>query len=160
MNSFRELVGYFNEHYFNFDGATDWDVGFRCGAFFAIATILFLVVVILLLRLIFFRKHQIRQVELNGAKGKYVVASTAIADLLRARISEFSEVSLIKVKVYPARHKKCKIELFINYLPIEGAANLKSLIEDLQNQTLTALSEVFGITSVESVAIRVSRAKE
>lgn len=158
MNTIREMFRFFKP-YFSFEGATDWEVGFRCGAFFAIATILFLVVIFLLFRLVFFRKRQIRQVELNGAKGKYVVASTAISDLLGSKISDIAEVSLLKVKVFPARHKKCQIVLYINYLPIEGADNLKNLVTELQNETLTALADVFGITSVESVSVRIARAK-
>lgn len=158
MNKLRELLDYFM-HYFDFSGATEWEIGFRCGAFFAIATILFLVVLILLLRFIFFRKRQIRQIELNGAKGKYIVSSAAISDLLSARISEVSEISLLKIKIFPSRHKKCQVVLYINYLPMEGAGNVKDLVSELQTATIAALSEVFGITAVESVSVRVARAK-
>ena len=158
MKELKFLLDYFKQ-YFDFCGATDWEVGFRCGAFFAISTILFLVILMFLFRFIFFRKRQIRQIVLDGEKGKYVVSSAAIADLLAAKIAEFSEVSLLKMKVFPAPKKKCRIVMHLNYLPGESAQNLKDLITRLQAESLAVLGDVFGITDVESVSICVSRAK-
>lgn len=158
MNELKSLLEVFKQ-YFDFSGATDWEVGFRCGAFFSISTILFLVIFLFLMRIIFFRKRQIRQIVLDAEQGKYVVSSAAIADLLAAKIAEFSEVSLLKMKVFPARKKKCKIVMHLNYLPGKEAQNLKDLINRLQAESLAALGDVFGITDVESISICVSRAK-
>jgi hypothetical protein len=148
------------KQYFEFSGASEWEAGFRSGAFFAIATILFVTVLLFLLRVIIFRKHQLRQIELDGANGRYIVSSSAIADLLSRKIAEIPEVSLLKIKLFPARNKKCQIVLHINYLPGHGADNLKDLIAKLQEGSLAALAEVFGITNVDSVSICVVRARE
>ena len=159
MNRIQELLAPFKQ-YFDFAGSSEWEAGFRSGAFFAIATILFFVVLLFLLRFIIFRKHQLRQVELDSANGKYVVSSSAIADLLAKKIAEIPEVSLLKIKLYPARNKKCQIVMHINYLPGDNAENLKDLITKLQEGSLAVLSDVFGITNVENVSICVARAKE
>ena len=159
MNKIQELVEHFKQ-YFDFSGASEWEAGFRSGAFVAIATILFLAVLLLLLRVITFRKRQLRQIEMNGAIGKYVVSSAAIADLLSKKIAEIPEVSLLKIKIFPSRNKKCQIVMHINYLPGENAENLKELFVRLQEGSLAALSEVFGITNVDNVSVCVARAKE
>ena len=158
MSKIKEVFGLFRQ-YFEFSGADNWEIGFRCGAFFAISTILFLVVLIFLIRLLFFRRRQIRQMEMESEKGRYVISVAAIADLLAAKVSEFSEINLLKTKIFPARNKKCKIVMYINYIPVEDGENLQDLIASIQNESIDALAEVFGITAVESVTICVTRAK-
>lgn len=159
MSKIKEVFSLFHQ-YFEFSGASDWEVGFRCGAFFAISTILFLVVLMFLIRLLFFRKHQLRQMVMDGEKGQYIVSVAAIADLLATKVAEFSDVSLLKTKIFPARNKKCKIVMYINYIPKEGGGKLQNLISSIQNESINALAEVFGITAVETVSICVTRAKE
>ena len=158
MSKLKELLLLFKQ-YFEFSGSTDWEVGFRCGAFVAISTILFLVILILLVRLVFFRKLPIRQLELNGEKGKYVISAAAISDLLATKMEEYPEVTLLKTKIYPARNKKIQIFMHINYLPSSEAENLQNLVSKLQEDVVAVLSEVFGITTVDSVSICITRAK-
>ena len=159
MSKLKELLLLFKQ-YFEFSGSTDWEVGFRCGAFVAISTILFLVILILLVRLVFFRKLPIRQLELNGEKGKYVISAAAISDLLSSKMEEYPEVTLLKTKIYPARNKKIQIFMHINYLPSSEAENLQNLVSKLQEDVVAVLSEVFGITTVDSVSICITRAKQ
>ena len=159
MNTLKELLLLFKQ-YFEFAGSSDWEIGFRCGAFVSISTILFLAILLLLLRFVFFRKRPIRQLELNGEKGKYIISSSAIADLIAVKTAEYPEVTLLKTKIYPARNKKCQIIMTINYLPSVEAAKLQDLITSLQADVIAVLSDVFGITSVESVSICISRAKK
>ena len=159
MNRIQELLAPFKQ-YFDFAGSSEWEAGFRSGAFLAIATILFFVVLLFLLRFIIFRKHQLRQIELDSEKGTYIISSAAVADLLSRKVSEIPEVSLLKIKLFPVRNKKCQIVMHINYLPQEGADNLKDLVTKLQEGALAVLSEVFGITNVDSVSVCVVRAKE
>lgn len=159
MNHFKEFIDLFKK-YFEFTGVTEWEAGFRSGAFFAISILLFLIVLFFLLRVIIFRKHQLRQIELDSEKGKYIISSAAVADLLSRKVSEIPEVSLLKIKLFPVRNKKCQIVMHINYLPQEGADNLKDLVTKLQEGALAVLSEVFGITNVDSVSVCVVRAKE
>lgn len=146
-------------NFFEFAGATEWETGFRCGSFFAIATFLLVLFVLILLRLLLFRKHQVRQIVMEGPKGNYVVSASAITDLLNVKISEFKEVSLLKTRIYPVRGGKNQITLHLNYLPGEEAAKVPELISRLQAETLGTLSETFGIDSIDSVVICVSRAK-
>ena len=158
MSKLKELLLLFKQ-YFEFSGSSDWEIGFRCGAFVAISTILFLVILILLMRFVFFRRLPVRQMELNGTRGRYIVSSAAISDLLAAKVAEYPEVVLLKTKIYPVRNKKCQISLHINYLPAENAENLQNLVARLQEDVVTVLNEVFGIASVDSVSICISRAK-
>ena len=159
MSNLKELLLIFKQ-YFEFAGSSDWETGFRCGAFVSISTILFIAILLLLLRFVFFRKRPIRQLELNGEKGKYVISASAISDLLAGKTEEYPEVTLLKTKIYPAGNKKCQIVMSINYLPSADAAKLQDLITSLQSDVVAVLSDVFGITSVESVPICISRAKK
>ena len=158
MTKIKELLGCFRQ-YFAFGEAPDnWEVGFRCGAFTAISTILFIIVLFALLRLLFFRKRQLRQLEIDGEKGKYIIATAAVADLLASRMAVFQDITLLKTKVFPGRNKKCQIIMYVNYRPVEDAENLQSLISKLQDTALEALANVFGVTTVESVSVCVTRA--
>ena len=159
MNELKDLLFIFKQ-YFEFSGSSDWETGFRCGAFVAISTILFIAILLLLLRFSFFRKRPIRQLELDGEKGKYVISASAISDLLAVKTAEYPEVTLLKTKILPARNKKCKIVMNINYIPSAEAAKLQDLVTSLQGDVVAVLSDVFGITSVESVSICISRAKK
>ena len=98
--------------------------------------------------------------ELDGEKGKYVISASAISDLLAVKTAEYPEVTLLKTKILPARNKKCKIVMNINYIPSAEAAKLQDLVTSLQGDVVAVLSDVFGITSVESVSICISRAKK
>ena len=159
MKLFQELVNFFKQ-YFQFSGLNDWESGFRCGSFCAIATFLILIFLLAFLRLILFRKHQIKHLELDGPQGKYEISLAAISDLLAAKVAEFSETNLLKSRIYPARRNKCRIVLYVNYFPSESSAGVPDLVSKLQAETLSALSEIFGINSVETVAIRVIRARK
>lgn len=159
MSNLKELLLIFKQ-YFEFSGSSDWETGFRCGAFVAVSTILFLTILILLVRVIIFRKRQIRQMELEGEKGKYVIASAAISDLLSAKMEQYPEVALLKTKIYPARNKKCQIVLHINYLQSAESDNLQSLVSRIQEDVVAELGVVFGITSVDTVSVCISRAKK
>ena len=158
MNSFHEL-GNMLKQYFLFNGESDWESGFRCGSFFAIATFLILMFLLILIRMIFFRKHQIRQMVMDAPAGKFEVSISAITDLLSAEISKISEISLLRARVYPVRGGKCQIILSINYFPAENSTPVPALVSKIQEDTLSSLSRTFGIETVDSVMIRVSRAK-
>lgn len=158
MNMLKDLLGQFLK-YFEFCGENEWETGFRCGAFFAIATILFLVVVILCFRFIFFRKRRIRQLTLETEKGKFVISSSAITDLLSVKIKEFKEVALLKTKIYAASRKNCQIVLYVNLLPAGEMVNVPELIARIQDESLALLSDVFGITNVSNVSVCINRAK-
>ena len=159
MNSFED-IGRFFKDYFLCSNAGEWESGFRCGSFLAISTFLILLFLIILLRLLFFRKHQIRQLVLDGPAGKYVISVAAIADLLTAKAGEFANAALLKARIYPVRGKKCQVFLHINYLPGENSGNVPELVARLQAETLSSLEEVFGIKNVDSVVVCVSRAKQ
>ncbi len=159
MNMLKDLLGQFLK-YFEFVGENEWETGFRCGAFFAVATILILVVLLLLLRFIFFRKRQIRQLTLDAPKGKYVISASAIADLLSAKIKEFNEVTLLKTRIYPVRGGKCRIVLYINLVPNGNPINVPELISRIQEESLALLSDVFGVTTVANVSVCINRAKQ
>ena len=58
MSKLKELLLVFKQ-YFEFAGSSDWETGFRCGAFVSISTILFIAILLLLLRFVFFRKRPI-----------------------------------------------------------------------------------------------------
>lgn len=158
MNRIQEL-GEAIKQYFLFSNANEWESGFRCGSFFAIATFLILLFLLILIRISFFRRHQIRQLVLDGPAGKYIISVSAISDLLTAKAAEFSEAALLKARIYPARGGKCQVILHINYLPGENAVKVPELVSRLQAETLAALDEVFGIKTVDSVVVCVSRAK-
>ena len=159
MSTLKELLLLFKQ-YFEFSGSSDWEIGFRCGAFLAVSTILFLTMLLLLMRLVFFRKRQIRQMELEGEKGKYIIASPAISDLIFAKMEQYPEVALLKTKIYPIRNKKCQIVLHINYLQSAESDNLQSLVSRIQEDVIAELGMVFGITSVDNVSVCISRAKK
>ena len=158
MNGFQEF-GDMLKQYFLFHGESDWESGFRCGSFFAIATFLLLLLLLVLLRMIFFRRHQIRKMTMDAPAGKFEVSISAITDLLSAEISKIAEISLLKARIYPVRGNKCQIVLSINYFPGEESTPVPQLVSKIQEDTLASLSRTFGIESVDSVVIRVSRAK-
>ena len=157
MSKFSVLIEHFKQ-YFDFCGATELEIGFRYGAFSAISIILFLTILILLFRFVFFRKRQIRQIELDGTKGKYVISASAITDLLASKIAEYPEISLLKTKIFPVK-SKIQIIMHINYIPQKDAENLKDLIAGLQENAIKVLDEVFGIQNIDSVSVSVSRAR-
>ena len=159
MSKLKELLLLFKQ-YFEFSGSSDWEIGFRCGAFLAVSTILFLTMLLLLMRLVFFRRRQIRQMELEGERGKYIIASAAISDLISAKMEQYPEVALLKTKIYPTRNKKCQIVLHINYLQSAEADNLQNLVSRIQEDVIAELGMVFGITSVDTVSVCISRAKK
>ena len=159
MNRLENLGSFFKDYFLSCN-AGEWEGGFRCGSFLTIATFLILLFLFSLIRILLFRRRQIRQLVMEGPAGKYVISVSAISDLLTSKIAEFPAVILLKARIYPVRGNKCQVYLHINYLPGAEAEKVPALVSKLQAETLSSLEEVFGIKNVDTVVVCVSRAKQ
>ena len=158
MNYLHEL-GDVLKQYFLFNGENEWESGFRCGSFFAIATFLILLLLLVLVRMIFFRRRQIRQITMDGPAGKFDVSVSAISDILSEEVSKIPEISLLRARIYPVKGGKSQVILSVNYFHGEESTPVPQLVSKIQENTISALSTVFGIDTIDSVMIRISRAK-
>lgn len=129
--------------------------GFLSGVIvFAVLAILIKVMVMI----IFGYPKKVDGIPVEGENGTLFISSTAVSDLVESLEPSFKSVEITKVSLMKDKKRSHFVRVDVIYNI--GGGDMTAIASMMQTSIITQLKEVFGISTITSVDIRVKRSKE
>lgn len=132
----------------------EFEKGFQTALVLAALVFLLLLVICLILKLIF-RKPAVPGVTLEREDGNIFIARNAIYTAVCRLESEFSELEILKVTLQRGARKE--LALNITVLFDENGSSFDALAGSFKQRVFEMLSKSFGIDSIKTVSITLSK---
>ena len=130
---------------------------FNCGFISALAVVVFLLLLILAVRLVFFfifRTRRCNKVLVPSADGSLIVTRKAIESVVRAELAKYAQITVRKLVLY-RRGKRYSLKLFCLFSG-EGAG-LPEISQELKPRIREVMNNLFGIETMAEISICIER---